>query len=210
MKAARKTVPLAVQHRRFGIHMAVKWARRYPDMPFDEFESAAMTGLVHAERTYDPTRGAKFITWAAFWVNREIRGVLRESSLIRIPSSTQQGMMRRRGQAIQQFTVLSLDAPRFEDGSGALADRVADPHPSAAVELEDAEANAGVRAQLMALPARLRLVIGLRFGFHGDPPMTLLQIGRVFGLSRERIRQMESQALEILQRGMTGQRSVAA
>ena len=44
-------------------------------------------------------------------------------------------------------------------------------------------------------------VLAMRFGLDGRPPMTLKQIGRVVGLTRERVRQIERDALEGLKRG---------
>jgi RNA polymerase primary sigma factor len=52
----------------------------------------------------------------------------------------------------------------------------------------------GVRRALDALPERERRILELRFGFDGDP-WTLEAIGAELGLTRERVRQLESQAL---------------
>jgi RNA polymerase primary sigma factor len=48
------------------------------------------------------------------------------------------------------------------------------------------------------LPARLRLVLTLRFGFFDDRPRTLEEVGQELGVTRERVRQLEKQALERL------------
>ena len=53
---------------------------------------------------------------------------------------------------------------------------------------------------LAALPERERKVLELRFGLHDDQPKTLREIGRVLGLSRERVRQIENRALAKLRR----------
>ena len=46
------------------------------------------------------------------------------------------------------------------------------------------------------LPPRLRLVLTLRFGFFDDRPRTLEEVGRELGVTRERVRQLERQALD--------------
>jgi RNA polymerase primary sigma factor len=51
---------------------------------------------------------------------------------------------------------------------------------------------------LEELPPRLRLVLALRFGFFDDRPRTLEEVGQELGVTRERIRQLERQALERL------------
>lgn len=48
---------------------------------------------------------------------------------------------------------------------------------------------------LPTLSAREQEVLRLRFGLAGDPPQTLEAVGRVFGVTRERIRQIEAKAL---------------
>jgi RNA polymerase primary sigma factor len=48
------------------------------------------------------------------------------------------------------------------------------------------------------LPPRLRLVLALRFGFFDDRPRTLEEVGQELGVTRERIRQLERQALDRL------------
>ena len=52
----------------------------------------------------------------------------------------------------------------------------------------------GVRRALDALPERERRILELRFGFEGEP-WTLEAIGHELDLTRERVRQLESQAL---------------
>ena len=49
-----------------------------------------------------------------------------------------------------------------------------------------------------ALPPRLRLVLAFRFGFIDDRPRTLEEVGRELGVTRERVRQLEKQALGLL------------
>jgi len=61
-------------------------------------------------------------------------------------------------------------------------------------EAEEALRREGVRRALEDLPERERRILELRFGFHGDP-WTLEAIGRELDLTRERVRQLEAQAL---------------
>jgi RNA polymerase sigma factor (sigma-70 family) len=53
---------------------------------------------------------------------------------------------------------------------------------------------------LSELPDRERQVLGLRFGLEDDQPKTLREIGETLKLSRERVRQIESRALNRLRR----------
>jgi RNA polymerase primary sigma factor len=55
-----------------------------------------------------------------------------------------------------------------------------------------------VRSALDSLDDRLRLVLQLRFGLAGQPPQSLVEVGRQLGVTRERARQLEARALEKL------------
>ena len=55
-----------------------------------------------------------------------------------------------------------------------------------------------VNALVDALPPRLRLVLSFRFGFIDDRPRTLEEVGRELGVTPERVRQLEMQALGML------------
>ena len=91
---------------------------------------------------------------------------------------------------------VSLDHPLFEEG-GTLVDRIVEREaPSPLDELLHARTCADVRDLLDRLSPREALVLRLRFGFEQDEELTLRQIGECLRLSRERIRQLECQALE--------------
>ncbi len=94
---------------------------------------------------------------------------------------------------------VSLEKPIGEQEDSKLADFVEDelaesPFELAAVSLRSTE----IEQALSALPERERQVIELRFGLHGGQPRTLEQVGRAFGVSRERIRQIENNTLKTL------------
>jgi RNA polymerase primary sigma factor len=94
---------------------------------------------------------------------------------------------------------VSLEKPIGEQEDAKLADFVEDelaesPFEEAAVSLLCME----VEQALSALPERERQVIELRFGLHGGQPQTLEEVGRAFGVTRERARQIESNTLKTL------------
>jgi RNA polymerase primary sigma factor len=100
-------------------------------------------------------------------------------------------------QAAGQVT-LQLYEPMMEDGR-KLADIIEDqetPLPDARVE--DRELQRRIEACLAHLSERESQIIRLRFGLETDRAHSLKEIGDLYGLSRERIRQLEHQALEKL------------
>jgi RNA polymerase primary sigma factor len=96
---------------------------------------------------------------------------------------------------------LSLSTAVGEEGTLELGDVLEQGSvPSAELELIRSSFEEQVRAMVSQLDEKEREVIKLRFGLDGDEPRTLQEIGESLGLSRERIRQIESKAKEKLRR----------
>ncbi len=93
---------------------------------------------------------------------------------------------------------VSLNQSVGSDDEGELGDLFADREAADPFdEAEESLRKQGVRKALDALPERERRILELRFGFEGDP-WTLEAIGADLGLTRERVRQLEGQALQRL------------
>jgi RNA polymerase sigma factor (sigma-70 family) len=91
------------------------------------------------------------------------------------------------------------DMSSEDDGPGLLR-FVADPKsPSPLERTVDRELREKIEATLKVLNSREEEIIRLRFGIGRDMPFTLEEIGRVMGLSRERVRQIEATALKKIQ-----------
>ncbi len=100
---------------------------------------------------------------------------------------------------------VSLDAPVGPDADASLLDLVADPNAAdPTVPIEHTELKDRLETALAHLPGNEQRVLRMRFGI-GTPQLeTLEEIGQVLGVTRERIRQIESKALRRLQlRGRT-------
>jgi RNA polymerase primary sigma factor len=110
------------------------------------------------------------------WTVREVRDILRVSQL-----------------------PVSLEKPVGDEDESELGDFVADDGVSE--PFEEASENLqreGVRRALNVLPERERQVIELRYGLSGLEPLTLEEVGQAFGVTRERIRQIENNTLKKL------------
>jgi RNA polymerase primary sigma factor len=141
-----------------------------------------LNNVVHVERQLVQKLGrepsADEIAGELRCTSREVRDVLRISQL-----------------------PISLEKPIGEDEDSALGDFVEDetaasPFESATVLMQ----RENVWRALSALPDRERKVIELRYGLTGQQPLTLEEVGRAFGVTRERIRQIENNTLKKLQR----------
>ena len=95
---------------------------------------------------------------------------------------------------------ISLEKPIGEEEDSELGDFVEDdsaesPFDSASLQLRRSD----IENALSSLPERERRVIELRFGLDGEPPCTLEEVGKAFGVTRERIRQIENNTLKRLE-----------
>jgi RNA polymerase primary sigma factor len=95
---------------------------------------------------------------------------------------------------------ISLEKPIGEDEESELGDFVRDdseptPFDTATLNLRRED----IERALESLPERERRVIELRYGLTGDRPRTLEEVGRAFGVTRERIRQIENNTLKKLE-----------
>jgi len=92
----------------------------------------------------------------------------------------------------------SLDAPVGDAEDAVLGDFVPGDGPLPDELVEDSLRSQTLAEALRALPERHRLVVILRYGLDDADPKTLEEIGRRLGLTRERVRQIEVEALKRL------------
>jgi RNA polymerase primary sigma factor len=138
--------------------------------------------VAHVERQLVQRLGrepeAREIAAELEWTTREVRDILRISQL-----------------------PISLEKPIGDEDDSEIGDFVADdtvesPFETASKNLRRED----VQRVLGALPRREREVLELRYGLNGKPPLTLEEVGDAFGVTRERIRQIENNTLKKLQR----------
>jgi RNA polymerase primary sigma factor len=173
-------------------------ARRYKDrgVPLEDLIAEGAVGLMKAVRRFDPENGTRFTTYASFWIKKAIiEALLTRPRVVHLPRYA-----REKGHAFPRE--LSLDAPmRIAETNSTWGDRLPDTRSRGAVEtLADREERRRLRRLVLDLPPREQAVLAERFGLHGGPVRTLTEIGTALGLSKERVRQIESGALSRLKR----------
>ena len=95
-------------------------------------------------------------------------------------------------------TITSLDRPVGEEGDATLGDLMAADTPEPTADLELNLRSEALEEALRDLPEREALVLRRRFGLGDDEPRTLAQVGDEIGVTRERVRQIERDALRRL------------
>ncbi|MFA6775115.1 MAG: RNA polymerase sigma factor RpoD/SigA [Sphaerochaetaceae bacterium] len=98
--------------------------------------------------------------------------------------------------------MVSLDSPMTNGDKGSqstFGDFVEDDSPSPEDRLMETSLKEDIKTVLGTLTDKERDVVELRFGLNGRSPMSLKEIGELYSLTKERIRQIEKKALEKLQ-----------
>jgi RNA polymerase primary sigma factor len=102
---------------------------------------------------------------------------------------------------------VSLDAPVGEDGDATLGDLIEAPNAVNPQAVAEASAlRQSLAEALSGLSEREQRILRMRFGIGGSAEHTLAEVGEVFGLTRERIRQIEASALAKLRNPARGRK----
>jgi len=219
-----------------NLRLVVKIAREYEDygVPLLDLINEGNIGLMKAVERFDPAKGAKLSTYAAWWIKQAIRRALsNQSKTIRLPVHVGDKLlhMRRAAMKLQeelgreptdeelaqelQLTPLrvaelrsagtrpsSLDAPiGGDDDSDQFADIVKDEKADTPYQQLEGKTNTEMIRELVErLPEREATILRYRFGLDGDDERTLEEVGQRFGVTRERIRQLQNIALNKLRK----------
>ncbi len=164
-------------------------------------------GLQKAIFRYDERRGFRFSTYATYWIRQSIRkSHIDKSNMIRVPQAAQEQLRKEamdESKAVRVRRVMSAPvtlSPADPDESGDPILQIADPSQ---LELDRvfraSSISQTVEEGLKRLSSREREVIERRFGLDGHRRQTLAELGKHLRLSRERVRQIEKDALVRLQ-----------
>jgi RNA polymerase primary sigma factor len=235
-KAAQETLVNA------NLRLVVMVAKKYLNrgMSLLDLIQEGNLGLMKAAAQYRTDKGARFSTYAAWWIRQGIsRAITDNSRTIRLPSHifhqvahlrkaarelaveldrepTEEELAQRLGVKLSKvkelrrygLEVTSLDVSLGgEDDGFTLGDVAGSVTPMDQVEEEmNRSSLTGIlREVLDTLPERTSYVLSLRYGLVDGHLYTLDEVGKLIGLTRERVRQIERKALGTLREGAYAQ-----
>jgi len=223
-----------------NLRLVISIAKRYAHLgvPLLDLIEEGNLGLMKAVQKYNPKRGFRFSTYAAWWIRQYItRAIANQGNTVRIPvymtellsrwKRTSERLTQKMGRKptlrelaismklsmvkVKKLTELttsttSLDAPIGEKGEAQVIDLIEDesaelPSEHAALLMQHDR----ILAMLEHMSARERDILILRYGLKDGVARTLGETAKSFGITRERVRQIEQVAKRNLRQLLTTQ-----
>ena len=213
-----------------NLRLVVKIANDYAGLglPLLDLINEGNIGLMKGVQRFNPNKGAKLSTYAAWWIKQSIKRALsNQSKTIRLPVHVGDKMTRVRRAEVKLREVfdreptdeevgeelglnaqrirlyrdasrapVALDSPISNEDSTTVSEHVADANAAAPfdeiIKFNDREL---AQEALATLDKRESRILSMRFGLNNARPQTLEEVGERLGVTRERIRQIQEQAL---------------
>ena len=221
-----------------NLRLVVTIAHDYANLGLPPLDliSEGNIGLTKAVERFDPAKGAKLSTYAAWWIRQSIkRALANQSKTIRLPVHLGEKLAKMRRIALQMSDELgrepdndelgeelgitsekvarlksvgirpaSVDAPIGDDDSTEFGEMIGDEDAQTPFELlRNKNLCHELGGIIEALDDREKKIISQRFGLGGGKPKTLEDVSKTFGVTRERIRQLQNVALAKLRRALS-------
>lgn len=194
-KAEEKTATedmLVIHNMRFAYVWGSSFANNNNLPRYDCIQEASI-GLCEAAKRFNPEKGYKFITYAVWWIKQRLNvSMLLMRDLVRIPQNKTV-----KGERHMYFTLNEDEENELTDEyRPSMENRLADTSPSPFDDLVEEDQLSHLDRLMGCLDERDQDMMRMYHGLEGGQSLTYQEIGDIYGLSRERIRQITTAALK--------------
>ncbi|MCM8525496.1 MAG: RNA polymerase sigma factor RpoD/SigA [Lentisphaeraceae bacterium] len=218
-----------------NLRLVVKIAHDYKNLgvPLADLIAEGNVGLMKAVSKFKPDKGAKFSSYAAWWIKQAIRrAIANQSRVVRVPVQAAAKMKLIRQTSVQltkklgyvptekdiakelgmtersirstiatvNTSLISMDAELQEGEGGTVGDLLTDAKSDTPEDIMEKGDVISLLKDIVEtqLNEREQTIIRMRYGFDDGKPKTLEEVSMIIGRTRERVRQIQHQALKKL------------
>ena len=218
-----------------NLRLVVKIAHDYKNLgvPLADLIAEGNVGLMKAVAKFKPDKGAKFSSYAAWWIKQAIRrAIANQSRVVRVPVQAAAKMKLIRQTSVQlakrlgyvpsekdiarelgmtersirstiatvNTSLISMDAELQEGEGGTVGDLLTDVKSDSPEDIIEKGDVISLLKDIVEtqLNEREQTIIRMRYGFDDGKPKTLEEVSMIIGRTRERVRQIQHQALKKL------------
>lgn len=218
-----------------NLRLVVKIAHDYKNLgvPLADLIAEGNVGLMKAVSKFKPDKGAKFSSYAAWWIKQAIRrAIANQSRVVRVPVQAAAKMKLIRQTSLQlskklgyvptekdiakelgmtersirstiatvNTSLISMDAELQEGEGGTIGDLLTDAKSDSPEDIMEKGDVISLLKDIVEtqLNEREQTIIRMRYGFDDGKPKTLEEVSMIIGRTRERVRQIQHQALKKL------------